>query len=116
MDGDSYKQQTKHPPHKYFRYGFIDHIIAKSPKPSEDNEKRRKQVSFNERDNNTLQKESKKIDNEDNQKIYASMAIMSGNNESSGRDFGESSQLTNWIIDSGETCHMTPQVSDFILG
>ena len=25
-------------------------------------------------------------------------------------------QLTNWILDSGATCHMTPEVSDFITG
>ena len=30
--------------------------------------------------------------------------------------YGDSSQLTNWILDSGATCHMTPEVSDFISG
>ena len=39
---------------------------------------------------------------------------MSGNEKNSSRDFGDSSQLTNWIIDSGVTCHITPQVSYFI--
>ena len=24
--------------------------------------------------------------------------------------------LTNWILDSGSTCHTTPEISDFILG
>ena len=42
------------------------------------------------------------------------MAQMSGNDEIISRDFGDSSKLTNWILDSGEMCHMTPQVSDFI--
>ena len=28
--------------------------------------------------------------------------------------YGDSSQLTNWTLDSGDTCHMTPEVSDFI--
>ena len=42
------------------------------------------------------------------------MERMSGNDESSSRDFGDSSQWTNYILDSGETCHMTPQVLDFI--
>ena len=42
------------------------------------------------------------------------MAQMSGTDKSSGRDFGDSSEVTNWILDSGATCHMTPQVSDFI--
>ena len=42
------------------------------------------------------------------------MARMSGNDESSSRYFGDSSQLTNWVLDSGATCHMTSQVSGFI--
>ena len=44
------------------------------------------------------------------------MAHMSGNDEFSSGNFGESSQLINWILDSGATCHMMPQVSDFIPG
>ena len=32
------------------------------------------------------------------------------------KDYGNSSQLTNWILDSGATCHMTPEVADFIPG
>ena len=44
------------------------------------------------------------------------MAHMYGNDESYSRDLGDSLQLTNWILDSGATCHMTPQVSDFIPG
>ena len=41
---------------------------------------------------------------------------MSGNDKSSSRDFGDSSQFTNCILYSGETCHITPQVSYFIPG
>ena len=41
---------------------------------------------------------------------------MSGNEKSSSRDFGDSSQLTNWILDSGTTFLMAPQVSGFIQG
>ena len=41
---------------------------------------------------------------------------MSGNDESSSRNFSDSFQLTNWILDSGAMCHMTPQVPDFIPG
>ena len=48
------------------------------------------------------------------QKIYASMERMSGNDECSSCNFGDSLQLTNWFLDSGATCHMTPEVSDFI--
>ena len=39
---------------------------------------------------------------------------MSGNNERTSENYGDSLQLTNWILDSGATCHMTPEVSDFI--
>ena len=41
---------------------------------------------------------------------------MSGDGKSSIRDFGYILQCTNWILYSGEMCHMTPQVSDFIPG
>ena len=44
------------------------------------------------------------------------MARMSDNDENSIRELGDSSQLTNWILYSRETCHMIPQVSDFIPG
>ena len=37
---------------------------------------------------------------------------MSGNDKSSSRDSGDSPQLTNWILDSGAKCHMTPRFSD----
>ena len=41
---------------------------------------------------------------------------MSGNEKSSSRDFGDSLQLTNWILDSGTTFLMAPQVSGYIQG
>ena len=53
-------------------------------------------------------------DDDNNKNIYELMARMSVNDESSSRDFGGSLQSKNWILDSGATCHMTPQVSDFI--
>ena len=55
-------------------------------------------------------------ENNSDQNIYASMARMSGNDECSSGKFGDSSQLTNYILDSGATCHITPEVSDFIPG
>ena len=42
------------------------------------------------------------------------MARMSSNDEFPSGNFGDSSQLTNWILDYGATCHMTPEVSDLI--
>ena len=44
------------------------------------------------------------------------MACMYGNNEYPSVNFGDSSLLTNCIFDSGSTCHMTPEVSDFTPG
>ena len=44
------------------------------------------------------------------------MARMSSDDERKSVKYGDSSQLTNWILDSGATCHMTPEVSDFIPG
>ena len=31
-------------------------------------------------------------------------------------DYGNSSQLTNWTLDSNVTCHMTPDIYYFIPG
>ena len=50
------------------------------------------------------------------QNIYASMAHMSGNEKCPSGNFGDSSQLTNWVLYCGVTCLMTPEVSDFIPG
>ena len=39
---------------------------------------------------------------------------MSSNIESPRRYFGDSSQMNNWVLDLGEMCHMTPDISDFV--
>ena len=44
------------------------------------------------------------------------MTRMSFNAEIPRRDFGDIPQLNNWILDSGATCHMTPDISDYIPG
>ena len=44
------------------------------------------------------------------------MEQISVNDEFHSGDFGDSLQLTNWILYSIETCHMTSEVSDFIPG
>ena len=87
-------------------------MIAKCPKPPKDNEKRLKQLRFNEKGNRACNNG----ENNDDHKIYASMAQMSSDDERKIVKYGDSFQLTNWILDSGATCHMTPEVSDFILG
>ena len=79
-------------------------MIAKCTKPPKFNEKRRKQVRFNDKvicacDNGE--------DNDDH-RIYTSMARMSSDDKRKSGKYDDSSQLTNWILDSGATCHMTP--------
>ena len=59
---------------------------------------------------------AKTTKNNSDQKIYASMARMYRNDECTSENFGDNLQLTNWILDSGATFHMTPEVSDFISG
>ena len=54
--------------------------------------------------------------NYSDQNIFASMACMSGNDECPSGNFGDNLQLTNWILYYGATCHMIPEVSDFIQG
>ena len=44
------------------------------------------------------------------------MARMSDDDERESKEYGDSSQLNNWILDSGAMCHMTPEVTDFIPG
>ena len=87
-------------------------MIVKCLKPPKYNEKQFKQVRFNERVNRACDNGE---DNDDHT-IYASMARISSNDERKSGKYGDSSQLTNWILDSGATCHMTPEVMDFIPG
>ena len=73
-------------PRKWFRCGSEDHLIKKIPKPPKENEKRRKQVIFNERSNHACNKDK----NYNEQKIYASMEHMSGNDECPSGKLGDS--------------------------
>ena len=102
----------KRSPQKCFRCGSEDHMIKKLPKTPNDNKKRRKQVRFNEKVNRACDNGK----NNSDQKIYASMAHMSGNDERPSENYGDSLKLTNWILDSVSMCHMTPEVSYFIPG
>ena len=105
-------RQTERTPRKFYRRGYEYHLIAKCPKPPKDNKKRRKQVRFNEKGNRACNN----VKNNSDQKIYASMTRVYGNNECLSENFGGSLQLTNWILNSGATCPMKPEVSDFIPG
>ena len=87
---DSDRQQTEHTPHRYFRCRSVYNLISKCLKPPMDKKKWLKQVRFNERGNRALQNECENGDYDNNQKIYASMARMSDNDNISSRDFGDS--------------------------
>ena len=102
--GDSNNKQTERTPRKCFRCGSEDHLIVKFPKPPKENQKHRKKVSFNEKVNRAYDNGK----NNSDQKIYAYMACMSDNEGCPSGNFGDSSQLTNWILDSVSTYHMTP--------
>ena len=55
-------------------------------------------------------------DKRESQKIYNYIEFMSSNVEIPRINYGDRSQLTNWILDSGATCHTTTDISDFIPG
>ena len=108
----SSNRNSERPPQKCFRCGSEDHMIAKYPKPPKNNKKRRKQVRFNEKGNRAC--DNGKNDND--HKLYASMARMYSDEKHKSVKYGDSSQLTNWILDSVATCHMTPEFLNFIPG
>ena len=49
-------------------------------------------------------------------KIYLSMALIYSKKESLRRDFGDSSKMTDWVLDLGVTFHIKPEISDFVPG
>ena len=85
-------------------------MIAKCPKPPKDSEKRRKY----EKSKGKVNRACDNSDNDNDHKVYASMAQTPSDDKRKSVKYGDSSQLTNWILDSGDTCHMTPEVTDFI--
>ena len=87
-------------------------MIEKCPKPHKDIDKRRKSERSKEKGNRACNNS----EDENDHKIYAYMARMSSDDKRESKDYGDSSQLTNWILDSGATCHMTPEVTDFVSG
>ena len=97
---------------KCFRCRSEDHLLAKCPNPPKDNKKRKNQVHFNEKGNGACNNK----ENNSDQKVYSYMSRMSGNEKCSSGNSGDSSQLTDWILDYGATCHMTPEISDSIPG
>ena len=110
--GTSSNKNSDRPTWKCFRCGSEDHLIAKCPKPPKDSDKRRKSDKSKE----NFKSAKGNSDDDDDLKVYASMARMSNDDVRKNKDYGNSSQLTNWILDSGATCHMSPEVTDFIPG
>ena len=87
-------------------------MTVKYPKTPNDSEKRRTSEKSKEKGNSACDNS-----NDDNDhKVYASMARISIDDKRESKDYGDSSQLTNWILDSGDACNMTPEVTDFIPG
>ena len=85
-------------------------MIANYHKPRKDSQKIRKSEKSKEKGNRTCDNS----DDDNELKVYASMARMSNDDKRENKDYGDSSQLNNWILDSGATCHMTTKVTDFI--
>ena len=95
----SLNRNWERPPQKCFRCGSEDHMIAKFPKPPKYNEKRRKQVRFNEKGNRACDNDEGNNDH----KIYAYMERMSSDDKLKSVKYGDSSQLT--------TCKLSPYLS-----
>ena len=114
--GHPKNKRTERMLHKCLKCGAEDNLISKCPNPPKYNDKWKNQVRFSEIGNRASQKECDGSDNNNYQRIYTYMACMSENDECSSRDLSNSSQLTNCILYSGETCYMTPHVSNFIPG
>ena len=89
--GVSSNGNLERPTRKCYRCGSEDHMIAKFPKPSKYNEKRQKQVCFNEKVNCACNNG----ENYNDHKIYASMAQMSSDDERKSGEYCDSFQLLN---------------------
>ena len=87
-------------------------MIKKCTKPPKDSEKRSKCEKSKEKVNRACDNS----DDDNDLKVYVSMAQMSSDDKRESKDYCDSLQLTNWILDSGATCHMTPEVTDSIPG
>ena len=59
--GDSGRQQNEHPPRKFLRCGYVDHLIANCHKLLKDNDKRQKNVRFNESGDRTSEKNPRTV-------------------------------------------------------
>ena len=74
-------------------------MIAKCPKPPKDSDKRHKSKKSKKKVNRACDNSN----DENDLKVYASMARISSDDKRENKDYGNSLQLTNWILDSGTT-------------
>ena len=86
-DDTSSNKTSDCPAHKCFRCGSEDHLIAKCPKPPKDSEKRRKSDKSKEKGNCACDNR----DDDNDLKVYASMAQMSNDDKRENKDYGDSS-------------------------
>ena len=99
-------------PNTCFRCRSEDHFITNVPKLETPDKK----VYWNTEKPKTCAYRSTKInkksenstDQSNSQKIYVSMAYVYSNAEIPRRYFGDIQKLTNCLLDSGATCHVTP--------
>ena len=119
---NSNNRHTEHngqKPNTYFKCGLEDHFVANCQKPDTLENK----VNWNmENPKNRAYRYMEMDKMSDNsmyqseyQKIYMSMAPMYSNAEGHIIYFEDSLQLSNCIIYSGDTCHITSEISYFIL-
>ena len=89
--GNLSNKNSDRPAQKCFRCGSEDHLIAKCPKLPKDSEKRCKSDKSKEEVDPTCDNS----DDDNELKVYASMARMSNDDKRENKDYGDSSQLTN---------------------
>ena len=97
MTGDSEKRRMERTPRKCFICGPEDKLVAKYPKPPRENEKWRNQVHFNYK---RVIMHATTTKNNSDQNIYACLERIYANDECTSGHFGDSLQLTNWVLDS----------------
>ena len=117
---NKHNERNGQKPNTCIRCVSEDHFIANFPKlETSDKKVHRIQKSLK-----LVITDKKLIDNTpensayecESQNIYASMAHIYSNAENPRRNYGDSLQPNNCILDSGATCNTTPEISDFIPG
>ena len=112
---NSNNKRTEHnglKPNMFFRCGLEDSFIVKFPK-LDTSEKKLFWCTKNHKTRAYILTKIYKTSynskyKSESQEINVCMEHISYNAETPRRYFGDSLQITNWILDSGATCHMIP--------